>query len=161
VEEKIKDKNKLINFLSNYGIEPKRINTFLEERNQSKIKQKVKLIDIAKRPLIYIIDLANEIKEFRNVLEESKTNTVDLCEGLEIEMKYSGYIEREKLMADKINRLGRIKIHKNIDYTKLKSISFEGRQKLNSIKPKTIGQASKIPGVSPADISVLLVHIGR
>ncbi len=161
IDKKIKDKEKIMVFLNNYSVEPGKINSFLKNKNESKITQKVKLIDIARRTAISMMDLVNEIDEFKNIILRCRTNHNDLCECIEIEMKYSGYIEREKMMANKIKRLGRIRIHEDIDYNKLNSISFEGRQKLNSIKPKTIGQASKIPGVSPADISVLLVHIGR
>ena len=84
-----------------------------------------------------------------------------MLESIEIECKYKGYIERESLIADKIKRLDKIKIEKNIDYHSLKSISTEGRQKLSRIKPMTIGQASRISGVSPNDINVLLLHMGR
>jgi tRNA uridine 5-carboxymethylaminomethyl modification enzyme len=84
-----------------------------------------------------------------------------IIEGTEIRLKYEGYISREKLMAEKINRLERIKLSKDLDYSRFKSISTEARQKLSSQKPETIGQASRISGVSPSDISVLLVYMGR
>ncbi len=161
VNRKLKDKNTIVEFLKNFSIEPGRINNFLERNNESVIGQKIKLIDLAKRPKISLKELANEISEFKSVFSKTKTNNEELSDKVEIELKYNGYIERERLIAEKINRLGKIMIHKNIDYSKLNSISTEGRQKLNSIKPQTIGQASRIPGVSPSDINVLLVHIGR
>ncbi len=161
VKDKIKDRKTILKFLKEYSIEPGRINNYLERINESKIKQKIKLIELAKRTQVSIKELTNEIVELRNLVKSVKTNSEDLCDQIEIELKYNGYIEREKIIADKIGRLEKIKIHKNIDYNKLTSISTEGRQKLVSIRPQTIGQASKIPGVSPSDISVLLVHIGR
>ena len=95
------------------------------------------------------------------MVKEFKSNTDDLLECVEIDIKYSGYINREKNIADKIKRLERIKIHESIKYSELKSISFEGRQKLERIRPKTIGQASRISGVSPADLSLLAVWVKR
>ena len=100
-------------------------------------------------------------EEMKSLLEKCTTNRNDLLERVEIEIKYTGYIDREKIIADKIKRLEDIEIHKSIDYDKLTSISYEGRQKLKRTRPHTIGQASRISGVSPADINVLLVHIGR
>jgi tRNA uridine 5-carboxymethylaminomethyl modification enzyme len=161
VLQKLTDKNSMLTFLRQFSIEPLRINNFLETRGESKIRQKIKLIDIVRRPGIRLLELADEVPELKEFLSKTTTAVHDLCEGVEIELKYNGYIERERLIADKINRLGRIKIHKDIDYSKLNSISTEGRQKLISVKPATIGQAAKIPGVSPSDISVLLVHMGR
>ena len=161
VKDKIKDRKTIIDFLKEYSIEPKRINQYLERINESKIRQKQKLFELAKRTQVSIKELTNEVVELKNLVDSVKTNSDDLCDQIEIELKYNGYIEREKILADKIGRLEKIKIHDSIDYNKLTSISTEGRQKLVSIKPKTIGQASKIPGVSPSDISVLLIHIGR
>ncbi len=161
VKDKIRDRDTILKFLKEYSVEPNIINKYLERINESEIKQKLKLIDVAKRTQVSIKDLANEIVDLKNLLDSIETDSEDLCDRIEIELKYNGYIERERLIAEKIGRLEKIKIHKNIDYSKLTSISTEGRQKLISTKPQTIGQASKIPGVSPSDISVLLVHIGR
>ena len=102
--------------------------------------------------------MCNALQEVVDTLE---SNADSLLEQVEIDIKYSGYIERERLIADKISRLEDIQIHSSVDYNKLLSISTEARQKLTKIRPNTIGQASRISGVSPADINVLLVHIGR
>ncbi len=161
VNKKIREKEAIIKFLEDYSIEPQEINIFLEKNRESVIKQKVKLIDIAKRPQISLKELSDTVNSFKQLIESMSSNADDLTESIEIELKYSGYIEREKQIANKISRLGRIKIYKGLDYNKMTSISTEGRQKLISKKPETIGQASRIPGVSPSDISVLLVHIGR
>jgi tRNA uridine 5-carboxymethylaminomethyl modification enzyme len=158
---RIKEKKKLISFIKNLSIEPDSINKFLERKGTTQINQKLKLIDIAKRPQVSIRELCNFLPKLRDFISLFMSNLENLLERVEIEIKYSGYIEREKLIAEKIARLENIIIHDNIDYEVLKSISIEGRQKLKSIKPKTIGQASRISGVSPSDISVLLIHIGR
>ena len=105
--------------------------------------------------------VADSIHDFKSLLDTIETNIIDLLERVEIDIKYRGYIERERIIANKISRLEDIAIHQNIDYHKLLSISTEARQKLSDIRPKTIGQAARISGVSPSDINVLLVHIGR
>lgn len=161
LRKKLEEKERLKMFINELGVEPKNINEYLEKRNTSRITQKIKAIEIAKRPQINLKELSNHIKELKELVKEFKSNTDDLLECVEIDIKYSGYINREKNIADKIKRLERIKIHESIKYSELKSISFEGRQKLERIRPKTIGQASRISGVSPSDINVLLVHMGR
>jgi len=125
------------------------------------LKQKIKLIELSKRPEIKLKELLKQMNEIIDNDYLEKNNKSDLLESIEIEIKYNGYIGRERLIADKVRRLEKIKIHENIDYLKIASISTEGRQKLDKIRPKTIGQAARIPGVSPSDINVLLVHIGR
>jgi tRNA uridine 5-carboxymethylaminomethyl modification enzyme len=119
------------------------------------------LIEIVKRPQVSLKDINLIVVDFQNLLSRIDLNIDKLLERIEIEIKYNGYIDREKIVAEKINRLDKIKIHENINYDELKSISIEGRQKLKAISPQTIGQASRISGVSPADINVLLVYIGR
>jgi len=161
LKNKISDKEVIINFLRNYSMAPADINGFLESKGTSGISQKTKLFEIVKRPQITLIDIFELIPKFMLLSEVLITNISNLLERVEIEIKYDGYIEREKLLAEKIYRLDNIKIHKNINYDNLKSISMEGRQKLKAIGPKTIGQASRISGVSPSDINVLLIHIGR
>lgn len=158
---RLEEKDVILNFVKGFSITPELINSFLAERDTAQIKQKLKLIDIAKRPQVGLKDLANHVKEFSELLKAFQLNREDLLQRAEIEIKYKGYIEREKNAADKIGRLENIIIHDKVDYQKLKSISIEGRQKLERAKPKTIGQASRISGVSPSDINVLLVHIGR
>ncbi len=154
-------KESIINYIKNKGISPAEINGFLENNGTASISQKVKIIDIVKRPQISLINLFELLGYNKNFFKIKDLNYKNLLERTEIEIKYDGYITREKIVADKIGRLDNIKIHKNIDYDTIKSISIEGRQKLKKIMPETIGQASRISGVSPADINVLLIHIGR
>ena len=126
----------------------------------SPIRQKIKLIDIISRPQVTIpkiIDAISSLKEFvfdHNLREE-------IIEAAEVLIKYSGYIEREKLIADKLNRLENLVIANKFNYMEITSLSYEARQKLTKINPKTIGQASRITGVSPSDINVLLILLGR
>lgn len=161
LDEKLNNSQELINNISGYSISPENINSFLIESGTSELKQKVKLIDIAKRPQINLYKLLNNVNGFKNKYKDNLENFKDLCELAEINIKYNGYIEREKAIADKLKRLENIKIPESIDYTLLRSLSTEARQKLSKVKPQTIGQASRISGVSPSDISVLLVFLGR
>lgn len=150
--------DEILQEIENISIEPKEINPILKGKNTSEIKQKVKLKNILLRPQINISD----IKKFIDVgIDEIKEWEKDIFESAEVRIKYYGYIVREKHIAEKIKRLENIKINHNLDYDKLLSISTEGRQKLKKIMPKTIGQAARISGVSPADINVLLVNMGR
>jgi len=119
------------------------------------------LYSILLRPQINISDLVNYVKELKFLVENYKEDAREIIELAETEIKYEGYIKREKEQAIKLRRLESIKISEGIDYNKMKSISTEGRQKLNKIRPETIGQALRISGVSPADINVLLIHMGR
>lgn len=151
----------LIKFMSNYGISPERVSSFLEKAGTTALKQKVKLIDIAKRPQVHLDELVDEFKELQTILEKTGKRRGEIIESAEIEIKYEGYIARERNMADKIKRLEGIKLDLNLDYERFTSISTEARQKLKRIKPSSIGQASRISGVSPSDISVLLIYMGR
>ena len=148
-------------FLKNKSVLPSEINPLLIEKGTSEISQKVKLIDILLRPQVSLSDLAkifDEITEFSLQLPHYQK---EILESVEVKVKYSGYIDREREMAGKISRLEDVKISENFDYDILHSISTEGRQKLKKFKPATIGHASRISGVSPADVSVLLVYLGR
>lgn len=154
-------KNEIIKFVKKYSTNPDEINRLLEKRKTSTINQKTKLYNILLRPQINISDLINYVKELKFLVENYKEDAREILELAETEIKYEGYIKREKEQAIKLRRLESIKISEGIDYNKLKSISTEGRQKLSKIKPETIGQALRISGVSPADINVLLIHMGR
>ena len=156
---KMEKSNMLTSFLEKESVKPDQINEMLEQKESSLLRQKVKIKSILSRPHIWMKDLLviENLKSFiekNNIEEDSITQT-------EIEIKYSGYINREKDNAEKITKLEKIIIPENFDYTKLHSVSTEGREKLNEIKPKTIGQASRISGVSPSDINILLIYIGR
>ncbi|NLK81799.1 MAG: tRNA uridine-5-carboxymethylaminomethyl(34) synthesis enzyme MnmG, partial [Bacteroidales bacterium] len=132
-------------------------NPILSSHNSSAIKQSVKLQSLISRPEISINDFVIP----SDLLEANETEKHILLEIAEIIVKYSGYIEKEKQLADKLSRLDYIKIKGKIPYETLKSLSIEARQKLEEIQPETIGQASRISGISPADISVLLIYLGR
>jgi len=161
MREKYKWRDKIMKFISELSVKPDMINETLEKLGTSKIKQGVKMKEILLRPQVSFKSLRSAIPEIEEAIKEIPERVDEILESVEILVKYSGYIEREKKLAEKINRLEHIKIEKNFDYLKLASISTEARQKLKKIKPQTIGQASRISGVSPSDISVLLVYIGR
>ena len=149
----------LIKFLTIQSIDPKDINPVLEKLGSAVLKQKVKIKAVLSRPHITITDLlvCEELDEY---LKEKKCTT-EAIEQAEIEIKYEGYLNKEKESAEKLSRLENIKIAKDFKFNKLHSISTEGREKLTAIQPKTIGQASRISGVSPSDINVLLIYLGR
>ncbi len=151
----------IIGFLEGYSIAPAEINEFLISVNTSPLKQKGKLVEVAKRPQVGLKDLVNQINELGKIYESCGNRADEILESAEISIKYEGYIVRERKMADKIKRLERIKLDENFDYHRLKSLSTEARQKLTKVRPRTIGQASRISGVSPSDISVLLIYMGR
>ena len=156
---KINETNKLIAFLEKQSIDPKLANPILEKKGSAMLKQKVKLKTILLRPHIHINDLKelDVLTEFLNK-EKLKSESV---EQAEIKIKYGGYLNKEQESAKKLKKLENIKIPKEFEFEKLHSISTEGRQKLKMIGPSTIGQASRISGVSPSDINVLLVYLGR
>jgi tRNA uridine 5-carboxymethylaminomethyl modification enzyme len=158
-EIKYTDSSSLISFLKKQSILPSEINSILDQKNSAKIKQSGKADKILSRPNIFLEDLkkCNSISSFIH----SNNLPKEVQDQAEIQIKYSGYIEKEKANADKLNRLESVKIPKDFDYKKLKSISAEALEKLRKIKPETISQASRISGVSPNDISVLLVFMGR
>jgi tRNA uridine 5-carboxymethylaminomethyl modification enzyme len=151
----------IIDFLSDYSISPEEVNEFLRELDTNTIVQKIKAINIAVRPQVEIAELLKLIKG-SSELEVMKSGRLkEISESAEIKIKYEGYIHREKLVADKIRRLEGLKIPGDIDYKELASISTEGRQKLDRIRPVTVGQAGRISGVSPSDVNILLLYLGR
>ncbi|MDR9398582.1 MAG: tRNA uridine-5-carboxymethylaminomethyl(34) synthesis enzyme MnmG [Salibacter sp.] len=160
LDSKLEGKQKLQDFLEKESAVPEEINPVLEEKNTSKLNQKVKLISLVNRPQLQLNDIIDGSENLKKFIEKENINK-EQVQLFEIESKYAGYIEKEKEMADKMKRLENIKIPNNIDYTKLSSLSAEAAEKMTSIKPETLSQASRISGVSPADISVLLVHLGR
>lgn len=162
LEEKLRLRDEIIDFVSNFSIKPQYINQLLESKNTSPLKQGVKLRDVIARPQISIFDVGEPVTPFKKMLEKIPSDRFEeIVESAEILIKYSGYIEREKLMADKFKRLENIDIENKFDYGSIHTISTEARQKLTKIRPKTIGQASRISGVNPSDINVLLVMLGR
>jgi tRNA uridine 5-carboxymethylaminomethyl modification enzyme len=159
VEEKLHKTQQTLEFLKKQSVTPDQINEVLVDKNSTPIKQQMKLYKIASRPQLDFSDL-EVLPEFKNFVTDNNIDN-SVKEQVEIHLKYAGYIEKEKLNADKLNRLENIPIPDDFDFSKIKSISYEGREKLMKIKPKTIAQASRISGVSPSDISVLLVYMGR
>jgi len=161
LDKKLKQKKKLIKNLKEYSIEPSIINNFLKSKDTSIIKQKIKLIDLVSRPEIKLNELLEylKMKVGEKIIDNIKER--DCVEISEIEIKYSGYIIREASIAQKIRRLEDITIDNKIDYDKIQAISTEAKQKLKRIRPFTIGQASRISGVSPSDINIILLYMGR
>ena len=152
----------LIEFTKNHLVKMGDLNPYLEQNGLTALKQSAKLYDLLLRPQLNIALLEKLIPEFSAVISKIETVRRDeILEAAEIQIKYSGYIEREKQIADKLNRLEDIKIENRFNYSEIHSLSTEARQKLEKINPKTIGQASRIPGVSPNDINVLLILLGR
>lgn len=151
----------IIDFCKQYPIKPNDINAFLEEVGTTPLQRGCKLFDLINRPQLSLLKLADVIAPFKEFLAAITSDTEETIEAAEIEMKYHGYIARERAMADKMQRLENIKIRGHFDYDSITQLSTEARQKLTSIDPETLAQASRIPGVSPSDISVLLVLMGR
>jgi len=161
MEEKYEMVNEIIGFVKNYSISPGEINQFLKERGTAEINQKVKAINIATRPQVELNDLLSNIPNAESLTFNRSERRREIIEAAEISIKYSGYLERERGVADKIKRMEELKISSDINYDELASISTEGRQKLSKIRPETIGQASRISGVSTSDVSILIMYLGR
>lgn len=154
LDDKRRHINNVLKYVKNKSSEPSDVNPVLTKYETPEIDQKVKLDKLILRPQL-------SIKDFSPLYEELSIQSKDILEQAEILIKYEAYIEKEKQTADKLNRLENYKLSADFDYSKLKSLSIESREKLNKIKPENIGQASRISGVSPSDISVLLIHLGR
>lgn len=159
---KREQRDRLIEFTRNFSLKPALINDALEALGTSPLKQGVKLVDLILRPQITIMSLVPYIDALRHEVEKLEDDRRDeIIEAAEILIKYQGYIDREKLVADKIHRLEELHLPSTIDYASMKSLSTEARQKLEKIRPVTVAQASRIPGISPSDINVLLLLMGR
>lgn len=152
---------RIIEFCANYPIKKDEINPKLEALGTTPLRAGCKLIDLIARPRLNLTNLSEIIPDLKATLETPANRKEEITEAAEIKMKYKGYIERERLIADKMHRLEDIKIKGRFNYSELHEISTEGRQKLERIDPETLAQASRIPGVSPSDINVMLVLLGR
>ena len=160
VLDKEEDTKKLIRYVRSLSVSPEEINSTLEKKGISKIKQKVKAPSVISRPGILIDDIVAKSDKLKAYINDQKLK--DSClEQVEIDIKYSGYIEREKENANKLKRLEYVKIPKDINYFKFSSLSNESKEKLNEIRPVDIGHASRISGIKPSDISILLIYLGR
>lgn len=161
VEQKMKGTDDLLKFIKKEGIRPEQVNPKLEEKQSAPINQQVKLNGLLLRPELTMNDLVEVHEGLQKKVKEVASIHPDAVEQGEIRLKYEGYIDREQEMAGKLRRLDHVKIPDGLEYTTLKSLSAEAVEKLSTIRPTTIGQASRVSGVSPSDVSVLLVHLGR
>ena len=151
----------LTDYLQTNSVKPSVVNAYLESVGATPLQQTTKLIDLVLRPQVSLVDLANIVPDLQEKIACIKRSGEEVVESTEINIKYEGYIRREQLAAEKLQRLDKITIPASFNYNTLQSLSTEARQKLSRIRPATIGEASRIPGVSPNDISVLLVLMGR
>ncbi|MCM1400458.1 MAG: tRNA uridine-5-carboxymethylaminomethyl(34) synthesis enzyme MnmG [Bacteroides sp.] len=163
MESKRRQIEELINFAATHSVKAENINPWLEQMGESPLKQGVKLEALVLRPKLNLELLAQQIPALTQFIEENiePQRREEIVEAAEIKMKYQGYIDREKLVAEKLLRLENVKLGNRIDYSTVTSLSTEARQKLMRIQPETIAQASRIPGISPSDISILLLLLGR
>ena len=160
VRAKIAETKSLSNYIKKLSVEPDKINPILQKKKSNEIKQKVKAPSIISRPFITINDVVESSETLQNFVKDLDYKNESL-EQVEIDIKYKGYIDREKDLADKIKKLEYVEIPNDINYEKFSSLSNESKEKLNSVKPVNIGQASRISGIKPSDISILLVYLGR
>ncbi|TFG74067.1 MAG: tRNA uridine-5-carboxymethylaminomethyl(34) synthesis enzyme MnmG, partial [Flavobacteriales bacterium] len=159
MEEKMTKSDSLVNFFKETSVQPKDINPILEEVDSALIRQSDKMFKVFSRPRVTMSHML-QLETVSDYVTENEMGR-EVMEHAEIQVKYSGYIEKEKNNADKLQRLENVKIPTEFDYSKLKSLSFEAREKLHAIRPVTIAQAARVSGVNPSDISVLLVYLGR
>ena len=159
VEKKISKTNDIISKLKSIGVTPSSANSILQEKDSTLLTQQVKLSSLITRPQLQMSDMLDMSDDFSNAFKQDDALTIDALEQAEILMKYEGYIEREQDQANKMLKLEDLKIPVSIDYAAIKSLSLEAKEKLSKVSPVTIGQAARISGVSPSDISVLLIHI--
>ncbi|MFT4070648.1 MAG: tRNA uridine-5-carboxymethylaminomethyl(34) synthesis enzyme MnmG [Dysgonamonadaceae bacterium] len=161
LEKKEEIVERLYNFTASYSVKANDVNPFLEKLGTAALKRTVKLKELLTRPQVSFEDMLEAIPSLKEEYSKVENRKEEIAEALEIRIKYEGYIEREKIIADKINRLENIRIKGKFDYNNIQSLSTEARQKLTRIDPETIAQASRIPGISPNDINILLVLLGR
>lgn len=159
--QKEEEISRLREFTSTFSIRPALINPFLETQGTSPLREGCKLVDLVNRPQLSFDSLRHAIPALQEAIDKIPNRQEEIVEAAEIQIKYSGYITREQQIADKLTRLENIKIKGKFDYMSIKTISTEARQKLTRIDPETIGQASRISGISPSDINILLVLLGR
>ena len=161
VEQKLGAKNRLLAHFSGYAIEPSQINDLLASKASASITQKTKATALLSRPQIELPELLALFPELASPVADEPDIAMEAMEQAEIQIKYSGYLEKERDLADKMSRLDHVPLPINFDYSKLLSLSMEARLKLEKIRPETLGQASRISGVNPSDISIILIHVNR
>ena len=157
-EKKAKDIKEIINFVREYSVSPDQVASYLEEKDSSGLRQKIKLDKVLLRPTINLVELRKHVPELNEFLSKYDNATIDTAE---VDMKYEGYISKENDLVVKMKKLEKVKLKPDFNYTQLKSLSLEATEKLQKIQPKTLGQASRISGVSPADVSVLMVYLNK
>ena len=156
VEAKVENTEKIVQEMKNRSIQPEQMNAILQRENSSPIAQKTKLVNILARPQINIHNLAEADKDFGKYLDQFNAETL---EQAEIKVKYESYFDKEMEVVNKMKKMEDKEINPDFDYNTLTSLSIEAREKLLKVKPRTLGQASRISGVTPSDISVLMVHL--
>jgi len=161
LEKKQKGMDELLSFASVFSVSPDSINPALERLGTPAIRQKIKLKEIVARPQVSLTALVPVLPDLEKIVEGFTEWRIEILQNSEIQLKYQGYIEREKQIAEKIKRLENLKIPRKLNYSDINGLTMEAREKLSKIQPETIAQASRIPGISPADINVLLVQMGR
>ena len=161
VTEKEERIARLISFLKNESTEPDELKDYLISRGTSEMNQKQKIAGLLLRPQVELSGLSDNISVLKQFLTDNNENDKEILEEVEIQIKYEGYIKKEQELAEKLTKVEEMPLKEDFDYKKLESLSFEAREKLSRIRPKTIGQASRISGISPSDISVLLIFIGK
>jgi tRNA uridine 5-carboxymethylaminomethyl modification enzyme len=161
LQSKKEELNRIIDFCRNFSVKTAYVNDALEKKGTSPLKQGVKLADLMLRPQLNIYDIIEIVTPFKREVDKIKNRKEEILEAAEILLKYEGYIEREKLIADKISRLENIRIKGKFNYNEITQLTIEARQKLSKIDPETIAQAGRIPGISPNDINILLMLLGR
>ncbi len=159
--QKKKDIKKITDFFETYSVKPQELNDLFEQLKTPSLKQKGKLSAVILRPQVSVFDLISALPALAEIANSIKTNRDEVLKSAEILMKYGGYIERERENAEKVKRLEYVKIPRSFNYDDLQSLSTEGRMKLSKLKPQTLGEASRISGVSPSDVNVLLIYLGR
>jgi tRNA uridine 5-carboxymethylaminomethyl modification enzyme len=161
MENKLSGAKAVMRSLREIGITPEKANSMLRSKDSSELNQQVKLSSLVTRPQLSIFDVLEISDEARSVVNNLETDQEEIVEQAEILMKYEGYIQREEEQVEKLQRLENVAIPDHVSYKDIKSLSIEAKEKLDKIRPVTIGQASRVSGVSPSDISVLLIHLGR
>lgn len=160
VDQKIENTANLQSFFNKHSVRPEEMNPYLESIGSSPLSQQVKLGSILPRPHVEAKDILAHLPALREKIE-TYDDPIEILDQVEINIKYEGYIQKEQELADKVLRLETLKLRDDFNFGDIKSLSAEAKEKLNKIKPKTLGQASRISGITPSDVSVLMVHLGR
>jgi tRNA uridine 5-carboxymethylaminomethyl modification enzyme len=157
-QQKMQDIEKIIDYVRNESVNPEELSNYLDDLGSAQLQQKVKLDKVVLRPFVGLESLRKEIPRLNDFLNSFKHTTI---ESAEIDLKYEGYLKKEEELVVKMKKLEKVKLKPDFDYKQITALSAEGMEKLTSIKPKTLGQASRISGVSPSDISILMVYLNK